>query len=529
MAFQPVYYPYDYHSVYRPVVYRWTSTDYQPRNTFFAEGQVIEVRLPTTEEIDSFGISADSVILSHTPFATAPVNGELVQVWEVNFPTDVSGVNRYPDTYRIVRILSDSLMVISANYAGQTAAGGFVARIKGTYTVFATITGPNIPEPVTVALKPVYDPDTFGGAWIFDLDARDILARHFKDIKQAITPGMTQMVNAEGYLTMKYSVHVYAGYDVVDGTTGIATFTHFDGVDDPFAEVIDQVCVNAVQPYHHVERDGDVDVDWATSFDTAHRMSLLTGGTPATSRKFMTYMDRDLTTMRSGEDMFLAFMWFGAGARLKMRLRFGDIGGNILQTTDVGNATNATLGATSYIANVGTTAAEPPAGTTFYQAYLINALTGARLSEIFTFKVVPCKGINKRWYYLNKLGGVDAFTFSGEETRQMSVQRQVISKPNMRLPDLSVPSFTNDWQQRVWKTTPARKYTISSGYILPKELRTLAEEMFESPNIFTNVRESWWTNIIPITTDTAGDRDSGRAERFVIQYQLGVDNVTQRT
>jgi hypothetical protein len=258
-------------------------------------------------------------------------------------------------------------------------------------------------------------------------------------------------------------------------------------------------------------------------------MSLLTGGTPATSRKFMTYMDRDLTTIRSGEDMFLAFMWFGSGARLKMRLRFGDIGGNILQTTDVGNATNATLGATSYIANVGANAAEPPAGTTFYQAYLVNALTGARLSEIFTFRVVPCKGINKRWYYLNKLGGVDAFTFSGDETRQMSVQRQVIGKPNMTIPELAVPTFRHDWQQRVWKTTPARKYTISSGYILPKELRTLAEEMFESPNIFTNIRESWWTNIIPITTDTAGDRDSGRAERFVIQYQLGVDNVTQRT
>jgi hypothetical protein len=53
--------------------------------------------------------------------------------------------------------------------------------------------------------------------------------------------------------------------------------------------------------------------------------------------------------------------------------------------------------------------------------------------------------------------------------------------------------------------------------------------MFESPNIFTEVRPGWWTNIIPITTEVAGDGSSARAERFVIQYRLGVDNRSQRT
>jgi hypothetical protein len=53
--------------------------------------------------------------------------------------------------------------------------------------------------------------------------------------------------------------------------------------------------------------------------------------------------------------------------------------------------------------------------------------------------------------------------------------------------------------------------------------------MFESPNIFTEVQAGYWTNIIPLTSEVPGDSDSGRAERFVIQYQLGVDNLTQRT
>jgi hypothetical protein len=48
-------------------------------------------------------------------------------------------------------------------------------------------------------------------------------------------------------------------------------------------------------------------------------------------------------------------------------------------------------------------------------------------------------------------------------------------------------------------------------------------------SFFTEVQSGYWTNIIPLTSEVPGDSDSGRAERFVIQYQLGVDNLTQRT
>ena len=64
---------------------------------------------------------------------------------------------------------------------------------------------------------------------------------------------------------------------------------------------------------------------------------------------------------------------------------------------------------------------------------------------------------------------------------------------------------------------------------VPLELRNIAEEMFESPNVVTEIREGWWTPVVPITSDVAGDSNTGRAERFVIQYALGVDNTTQRT
>ena len=528
MSFTPLSYPFDYHSAYRPILYRVTNSDYLPPSVFSASALVQTVRLATSTEVDLYGISSTDVVVEHT--AATFYNNELVALPLSATSSDISG--RYPGTYRVTRVLSDSLMVVAATYVGIDTFGGSVCKVKGNYTVFAVVYGPNIPQPVEFSLKPVLS-DVFGSvAYIFELDCRDVIARHFKDVKNLVTANTTAITDAEGYISMKYSVRMFAGYDVVS-PLGVVTFTRFEGVDDPSFEIFNQVAVNAIHPYHHTERDGTVDLDWADSFSDDYVMNTIGVGGTVTTKRFLSYMDRDLTKIRSGDAFFLAFLWQGTPlSRGKMRIRYGDATGTILSTADIGNPGNANLGATSYIANVGLAAHTAPAGAVTFQVYLINGSTSARMSEIWTFNIEACKGINKRWYYLNKLGGVDAFTFQGDETRQMSVRRDILSKPNMAIPDVlafSGQTFTNDYQSRVWRTTPQRKYTLSSGFLLPKELRVVAEEMFESANIFTEIRDGWWTNIIPITTETAGDRDSGRAERFVIQYQLGVDNATQRT
>lgn len=530
MSFNPLYYPFDYHSAYRPILYRVTNSDYLPPSVFSASALVQTVRLATSTEVDLYGISATDVVVEHT--AATFFNNELVALPLSAGPSDLSGTSRYPGTYRVTRVLSDTLMVVAATYVGIDTAGGSVCKVKGNYTVFAVVSGPDIPQPVEFSLKPVLS-DVFGSvAYIFELDCRDVIARHFKDIKNLITANTTAITDAEGYISMKYNVRMYAGYDVVS-PLGVVTFTRFDGPDNPGFEIFNQVAVNAIHPYHHTERDGTVDLDWADSFDTDHVMNVSGIGGPINSKRFLTYMDRDLTKIRTGDAFYLAFLWRGrALPRGKLRIRYVNAAGSNISTVDIGNPGNADLGATSYIANVGLAAHTAPAGAVKFLVWLINGSTDARVSEVWTFNIEACKGINKRWYYLNKLGGVDAFTFQGDETRQMSVRRDILSKPNMAIPDVlafSGQTFTNDYQSRVWRTTPQRKYTLSSGFLLPKELRVVAEEMFESANIFTEIRDGWWTNIIPITTETAGDRDSGRAERFVIQYQLGVDNATQRT
>ena len=531
MGFFPLLYPFDYHSAYRPIVYRVTSPEHLPPSVFTASALGVAVRLATSTEVDLYGISSTDVVVEHT--SATFYNNELVALPLSAASSDLSGTSRYPGTYRVTRVLSDTLMVVAATYVGIDTVGGSVCKVKGNYTVFAVVSGPDIPQPVEFSLKPQLLPDFLGSpAYIFELDCRDVIARHFKDIKNLVTANTTAITNAEGYISMKYNVRMYAGYDVVS-PLGVVTFTRFEGPDDSGFEIFNQVAVNAIHPYHHTERDGTVDLDWADSFSDDYVMNTIGVGGPVTTKRFLSYMDRDLTTIRSGDAFFLAFLWQGTPlSRGKMRIRYADATGTILSTADIGNPGNANLGATSYIANVGLAAHTAPAGAVKFLVWLINGSTDARMSEIWTFNIEACKGINKRWYYLNKLGGVDAFTFQGDETRQMSVRRDTLSKPSMTPPDVLAftgQTFTNDYQTRVWRTTPQRKYTLSSGFLLPKELRVVAEEMFESANIFTEIRDGWWTNIIPITTETAGDRDSGRAERFVIQYQLGVDNATQRT
>jgi hypothetical protein len=94
----------------------------------------------------------------------------------------------------------------------------------------------------------------------------------------------------------------------------------------------------------------------------------------------------------------------------------------------------------------------------------------------------------------------------------------------------TLPGFFNgDYQRRVWRTTVDRRYTITSGYLLPEQIRSVVEPMFESANVWTSIHPDWWTDVVIFTGATPADSTSEQAQRMVIEYGLGVDNVSQRT
>lgn len=494
--------------VYRPVVWSWISDNYPVTGGLF-NGAILGIRQPTTDELDTYqGLNADDVLMDHAPLGITYYNNSLFKF---------TGVTGYDGTWRVVRILSSQLMVINAPFNG-VASGGNLELTYGNYTMFAEVTTSNGTS-TTYAIKPVFNPTL--SRWELTVDVRDFLARSFKDVKELIGTSDSLITNADGYISMGYNISVNEGWDVVD-PLGNITFERTKG--DRGQTFKGMQCVNAVQPYHQTERDGSITLDWQDGMNDYIRQGIL----GEEDKRFLTYLPKDgKVTVRNGDAFYLAWLYDGGPKVISMGVEYVDSQDNILGTELLhGNPDQSSIGYKSNILNVGPSALTIPAGCTkYFVGLLVNAVSGPRkISETFIFSLKPCKGINKRWYYLNKLGGVDAFTFEDQETRQMSVRREVISKPTMPT------TFTNhEWQTRVWRVEPQRKYTITSGYLQPVMLRRIAEDMFESPNIFTEIREGWWTNVIPLTGDVPGDSDSARPERFVVQYQLGVDNQTQRT
>ena len=495
--------------VYRPVVWSWVSDNYPVAGGYFTDA-ILGIRQPTTEELDTYqGLSADDVLMDHAPLGITYYNNSLFKF---------SGVTGYDGTWRVVRILSDQLMVISAPFNGAVS-GGNLELTYGNYTMFAEVTTSNGTS-TSYAVKPVFNSTL--GRWELTVDIRDFLARSFKDVKELIGTSDSLITNAEGYISMMYNISVTEGWDVVDALGGI-TFERTKG--DRGQTFKGLQCTNIVQPYHQTERDGSVTLDWQDTLEDYIRQGII----GEEDKRFLTYLPRDgKVTVRDGDAFYLAWLYDGGPKVMAANVTFLNAAGSPIAGTLTlhGNPGGDSIAYKSNILNVGPSAFTMPAGTAKYLVTLfVNPNNGPRqISESFYFSVVPCKGINKRWYYLNKLGGVDAFTFEDQETRQMSVRREVISKPTM-----PTAFNNNEWQTRVWRVEPQRKYTITSGYLQPVMLRRIAEDMFESPNIFTEIRPGWWTNVIPLTGDVPGDSDSARQERFVVQYQLGVDNQTQRT
>ena len=86
-----------------------------------------------------------------------------------------------------------------------------------------------------------------------------------------------------------------------------------------------------------------------------------------------------------------------------------------------------------------------------------------------------------------------------------------------------------DWQKRTHRVDPERRHSISSDFLLPEAVRSVTEPLFESANVFTEIRPGWWTTVNIATAETPADGLSSRAERMELEYTIGVDNVSQRT
>lgn len=501
-------------AVYRPIIYQFTSSSYPNTDPRESNLPIVSIRNPTAAELVSYPqLASDDVVMEHVYLDPSTFYaGASIEIYNTT-----NGL--YEGVCRTLERVTDTLTLIDAEDVGTETGGLF--RIHYTnFTVFVEVLSENMTEPVVFKVGPTEDSE---GTTVFEVDVRDALARYFKDVKKALaadnTTTVTTFIAGDGYITQVYSISAYEGYDRV-GADGVSRFTKFDA--KAFrVNVTDQIGVNAVQPYHETERDGDVRLDW---YDGLNNF-LLKDSVPSTTQRFLTQaVSNPFCT--DTDPHYLAFLWNGRRpVQCKVRVSYytgSDAGGSFISTSTY----RGDIYGRSCLVPMGpANLASVPATAGSYRVSVFNQ-NDIQLAETVTVNIVECKGVNRRFFYLNKLGGVDAFTFQGEETRQLNTSREIIGKPHMN----TLPGFfVGDFQRRTWRVNNDRRYTVTSDYLTPNQIRSVVEPLFESANVWTNIHPEWWTDVIIFTNQTPADSSNERKERMVLEYGLGVDNVSQRT
>ena len=515
MALSLVYQPATWAAAYRPIIWRWQSDLFpctDPRLSNFA---ISAIKHPDAAQLALYPqLSADDVLISHGYVdPSAFYSGASIDVYNT-----ANGL--YEGVCKVNERLAPDLLWVSFDYNGDDFDGVFRVHFTN-FKVFVSVLSQNMTEPVVFPLTAITE--TEDNTVVFELDCRDVLARTMWDIKKIINPdsqaSSTPMIAADGYITQTYSVEAWEGYDVVDAD-GNTTFTEFREVGGSSAKNF--IAVNAVQPYHEQRRDGTIRLDWFDGLDDYLLKPTTTG---ANVKRLLTHASQSSQFVTDGDGHFMAFLWNSSPVEVKFIVSFYS-GKDAQSGTFISSSIyRGNVNGKSVICPMGPNNLTVPANAKSYRFAVFNQNENA-ISEVFVFNVKPCKGANKRFYYLNKMGGVDAFTFQGDESRTLTATRRTLSKPHME----TVRGFFNgDWQERTHRTDPKRRYFISSDFLLPEAVRSVTEPLFESANVFTEIRPGWWTVVNIATAETPADGLSSRAERMELEYTIGVDNVSQRT
>jgi hypothetical protein len=150
------------------------------------------------------------------------------------------------------------------------------------------------------------------------------------------------------------------------------------------------------------------------------------------------------------------------------------------------------------------------------------------ISETFRLNIDRnCHEVGRRMYWQNKLGGIDQYTFKGREVERTVTQRDSIVRRYIPL------NSTRGFNARMYRTTPERRFILSSLQVNGDVLRWLVQDFFESSDVATQINtkapvpNTWWTPVLILSDEAMGRTSENLLQRLVIEYTLGVDNRSQ--
>lgn len=241
--------------------------------------------------------------------------------------------------------------------------------------------------------------------------------------------------------------------------------------------------------------------------------------TPNTSTRFLTNQPSKIE-IGSNESYQLSFIQGTIAVRddLTRRVVTYDSTGAVIATTDtvlIVSSDSEVVNVSCGTANLG---AIITASTVKYDVKMVYGTSV--ISETLTFNInSDCSRIERRIEFVNKLGGLDAFTCKGKESKDMDITKKIFKRAlnsSRSIPERSVTTVSVDSKE---------VYALNSG-IVSKEERDWLIEMIESPECYM-VIDSYR---IPIQiTDKFGiEKLAEDSYNIQFEYEFAFDRITQR-
>lgn len=514
--------PARFSSAYKPMIFGMTSQK-SPVNTAPGESNigVSTIKVATSSDVLSYGapLEVGDVFVLHafSPLTNWPM-GQMITL-----SNGVSGY--YNGEWRVLKQVSTSVTVIDAEDLG-TDTGGRISKFYENYSLIASIVFADMPY--AVEKNVIADPD--GN---FFLDVSDIAQRAFDpngtkgDIFKIAEPDQPfELIDAEGYITAKYTVSIIQGYMVPDANGNNVYFRAIKP--EPSLTSPELIAVNSVQPYHHIdEQSGTPDLLWEDDLEQ-YEVAIEPG---LISRRFLTYhpLGGELThatydpriAQRVGaeDDLWLAFLWgLDPTSRLSLRISAFTESGTALGSTDTAIVPNRD----SHLFNVGPNAITLPGGTHHYRISLANDLSQNVVGPIWATVDTKCDS-GARFYFLNAFGAIDQYTLENKVSRETTVKRKVVGRDSMR----TTLGVRGDYNRRTVGSDILRSYSGTTRTENKAVLRWLVDELVESSDVrmLINTTSPSYTYVIMETDKAAMGAAAGRLR---LDWSLGVDNRKQR-
>jgi hypothetical protein len=405
-------------TAYRPMRWEFSSTLY-PNQEPTEKGVILNITYPSAFEQGLYpNLDEFDVRIQHQALQNIDV-GQWVRVEGMSNNlyqpyTDPDTQQRY-GLWRVKKVITQQYLVIDAPYNGDDG-NGTVEKYYRNYKIRIRIykDGQLLPiDDILVEPRGSYHSATFS----------DDLQDSFRHILGPPTDTLDD--SSATYSTVDWSISgagkshesyyiTYAEVFDVPNSSGINVPYEGAQYRDLFRTVI-----NAIKPMFYFQ-NRTLDRNWTENFDDYFLISNPVVDLPT---RFMTNAP---TTQTIGRDEFAQLLTLTDRSRQRIQIKTypeKDLGGTLIGTTNVGSktmdVTNLLYVGTKHMGSIIT------AATKSYSVE-VQSGSGTQLSQTRTYNIDDnCYYGSVRFFWLNQLGGIDSFTFTGHESETYATDKMV--------------------------------------------------------------------------------------------------------